>query len=102
MAKKAAKPQRSQSTIWQPPVITKRFARAWQHMLLYQSGQEEEPLSPEECRVISNTLMNDICMTYQECYVHGQNDATHYMLGRRSVGLALATAGTVKPETLND
>ena len=67
---------------WHPPVYNKPDHRAIQAIA-------EGTASPEEQRRALDWIINNACGTYDEPFRPGDGDTVTYMLGRRSVGLAI-------------
>lgn len=83
--------------MWHPPLYDKPDAVAVQALARYaqlalvppQPGEEVVPPSPEQVKRVLDWLINGACATYDEPFLPGQEDVRNYMLGRRSVGLAV-------------
>lgn len=89
-----AKPKRE---IWHPPLYDKPDAVAIQALARYaqaavvppQPGEELIPPSPEQVKRALDWVIHTASATYDEPFLPGQEDVRNYMLGRRSVGLAI-------------
>ena len=79
--------------------------RAIQALALYAQGAEipwppgEEPLppSPAEVKRALDWIINKAAGTYDEPFEAGRPDVVAYMLGRRSVGLAIVKLMKLRP-----
>lgn len=80
---------------WHPPDYDKETVRAIQALANGTAGETDQQ------RVL-NWIINVAAATYDEPFRPGQPDAVNYMLGRRSVGLAIVKLLKLKPEVLND
>lgn len=93
---------------WHPPSGTSHDARAIQALALYAQqadipSKEEIPApSPSEAKRALDWIINVAAGTYEEPFLEGKADATNYLLGRRSVGLAIIKLMKVKPEILDE
>jgi hypothetical protein len=88
-----------------PPKISKDVARSMQTLALYaQTAEIPDPTIPVPSALDVKRVMDWIVIeaagTFDEPFVAGREDVTSYLLGRRSVGLAIVTAMKVKPEIL--
>jgi hypothetical protein len=89
-----AKPKRE---IWHPAPYEKPDVVAMQALLRYaeaavvppQPGEQLIPPSPEQVKRALDWIVNIASATYDEPFLPGQEDVRNYMLGRRSVGLAI-------------
>lgn len=82
---------------WHPPTYEKADIRAIQAIALYaQTGQN--PPAPNECQRALDWIINQAAATYDEPFQPGSPDIVAYMLGRRSVGLAIVKLMKLKPE----
>ena len=86
--------------IWHPPLYEQADIRAIQALTEYAAGTGAPP-SPTECMRALDWIINSAAATYDEPFRPGQPDAVAYMLGRRSVGLALVKAMKLKPGILD-
>jgi hypothetical protein len=75
--------------LWHPPLYDKADAQAIQHLALYAEGKESQPPSAETVRRALDWIINQAASTYEEPFRPGAPDIIAYMLGRRSVGLAI-------------
>ena len=98
-----AKPKRE---AWHPPsfdendrgfpgTYSKADIRAIQALAEGTAGEFEQ-------RRALNWIINHACLTYDEPFHPGQPDVRDYLLGRRSVGLAIVKLIKLKPEGLSD
>jgi hypothetical protein len=83
---------------WAPPPYRRADVRALQAIALFIQGNETP--SPQDCKRALDWIVNVAAATYDEPFRPGQQDAVNYMLGRRSVGLAIVKMLTLKPETI--
>jgi hypothetical protein len=104
LTKRAVKRQR-----WHPPLYEKADIRAIQALATWaalamrpaEPGQEPEPPSPAETKRALDWIVNTACATFDEPFQAGQSDVKDYMLGRRSVGLAIIKLINLKPEVFD-
>lgn len=75
--------------LWHPPLYDKADTQAIQHLALYAEGKESQPPSPETVRRALEWIIWKAAATYEEPFLPGAPDIIAYMLGRRSVGLAI-------------
>lgn len=68
--------------IWHPTVSDKRVARAARALAEGVAGTDDQQL-------FMNWLINTACHTYDEPFQPDNQNVTNYILGRRSVGLAV-------------
>lgn len=73
---------------WHPPVYDKPDIRAIQALAEYAAGVGAPP-SPTECKRALDWIVNNACGTYDEPFRPGDGSVRDYLLGRRSVGLAI-------------
>ena len=78
---------------WHPPTYEKADIRALQALARGDAGEVEQKRALD-------WLINIAAATYDEPFRPGQQDAVNYMLGRRSVGLAIVKLLKLKPELL--
>lgn len=98
-------PQREREH-WHPPVYDKADIRAIQSLALYAQGavapwppgEEPPPPSPADVKRALDWIINVAAAAYDEPFRPGQPDAVAYMLGRRSVGLAIIKLMKIKAE----
>ena len=76
---------------WHPPPYEKADVRAIQ--ALAQGSADEQTQ-----RRALDWIINVAAATYDEPFRPGRSDAVAYMLGRRSVGLAIIKLMKLKPE----
>ena len=79
---------------WHPPTYEKTDIRA------IQALARGEATALDQQRAL-DWIINVAASTYDEPFRPGQADAVNYMLGRRSVGLAIVKLMKLKPEFLN-
>lgn len=90
----AVKPKRA---LWHPAAYEKPDAVAMQALARYaqaavvplQPGEQLVPPSPDQMKRALDWIILAACATYDEPFLPGQEDVRNYMLGRRSVGLAI-------------
>jgi hypothetical protein len=82
---------------WHPPDYTDVEIRAVQAIERFARTGEDGP-SARDCQKFLDWLLNVACGTYDEPFRPGNADAVNYMLGRRSVGLAVVKLLKLKPE----
>lgn len=93
---------------WHPPAYEKEDIRAVQALASYarlaveawdveRMGSPPEPPSPFEVKRALDWIINSAAGTYDEPFEAGQPDVVSYLLGRRSVGLALVKLMSLKP-----
>lgn len=86
--------------IWHPPLYEKADIRAIQALAEYAAGTGAPP-SPTECMRALDWIINTAASTYDEPFRPGHPDVVAYMLGRRSVGLAIVKLTKLKPGILD-
>lgn len=86
---------------WAPPPYRKQDVRALQAVALYAQGGDQPPTA-HDCKQALDWIVNVAAATYDEPFRPGQQDAVNYMLGRRSVGLAIVKLLTIKPEVVSE
>ena len=77
--------------IWHPPVYEKADIRAIQALAQGNASEQDQKRA-------LGWIINTAASTYDEPFRPGSPDAVHYMLGRRSVGLAIVKLMKLKPE----
>jgi len=85
-----------------PPLYTKEQIRAVQAVMLYGIGSRDDPPSAHDCKVALDWIIEEAAGTYNETFVAGEPDASDYLAGRRSVGLALVKMFRLKPELFKE
>lgn len=90
--------KKSRREIWHPPAYTKRQIRAVQAIHDCALDPEKPQPSADDCKVFMDWLLIDAAATYADPFRPGQKDVSDYMLGRRSVGLAVIKLSQLKPE----
>ena len=86
---------------WHPPDYNKPEIRSIQAMVAYANSSDAAPVdppTPQDCRRVLDWIINTACSTYDEPFRPGNPDTVNYMLGRRSVGLAIVKLSKLKPE----
>lgn len=78
---------------WHPPEYSKEDVRAIQALASGTAGEMDQ-------RRAFDWIVNKAAATYDEPFRPGQPDAVNYMLGRRSVGLAMVKLLKLKPEVI--
>lgn len=89
----------SKRELWHPPPYEQEDVRAIQAFAAYAAGTGEA-LSPRECRRALDWIINVACSTYDEPFRPNSADVVQYMLGRRSVGLAIVKLIKLKPDLI--
>jgi hypothetical protein len=87
------KQPRRQPEFWHPPKYEKEDVRAIQALA-------EGTATEADQRRALNWIINVAASTYDEPFRPGNQDAVNYMLGRRSVGLAIVKLMKLKPERI--
>lgn len=77
--------------IWHPPPYQLDDIRAVQALAAGTA-------SPDEQKRALDWIVTTAAQTYDEPFVPGQDDVRAYLLGRRSVGLAIVKLTKLKPE----
>jgi hypothetical protein len=98
-------PRRASREIWHPPEYDQADIRAVQALVVYakaaeippEPGEEVPIPSPAEVKRALDWIIHKAAATYDEPFRPGQPDVRDYMLGRRSVGLAIVKMATLKP-----
>ena len=78
---------------WHPPEYEKADIRAIQALARGDATESDQ-------RRALDWIINVAAATYDEPFRPGQSDVVDYMLGRRSVGLAIVKLMKLKPELL--
>lgn len=78
---------------WHPPDYSKEDVRAIHALAEGTAGESDQ-------RRALNWIINVAAATYDEPFRPGMPDAVNYMLGRRSVGLAIVKLMKLKPERI--
>ena len=94
-------PVSSKHEAWHPPLYEKADIRAIHAIALYATTGETPP-SQSDCARLLHWLINTAAATYDEPFRPGNPDAVNYLLGRRSVGLALIKLMKLKPEIFDN
>jgi hypothetical protein len=87
----------SKHEIWHPPLYEKQDVAAIQSLERYartagltpRPGEDFTAPSAEQIRRSLDWIIHQACGTYDEPFVPGRPDVRDYLLGRRSVGLAI-------------
>lgn len=92
---------------WTPPNYKPVHIYALQALERYAKADvdldgvtSENAPSPKDCRDALDWIINTACGTYEEPFKPGDPCTVAYMLGRRSVGLAIVKLLNLKPEIL--
>lgn len=80
---------------WHPPEYDKADIRAIQALASATANEDEQK------RALS-WIINVACATYDEPFRPESHDTVNYLLGRRSVGLAIVKLMKLKPEIFNE
>ncbi len=80
--------------LWKPAKYDVREHRAIQTLAVYAQGAErpwpagEEPPvpSPYDVKLAFDWIIHKAAQTYDDPFSPGQNDVSHYVMGRQSVG----------------
>jgi hypothetical protein len=94
-------PRVSKRQRWHPPEYEKEDIRAMQALAIYATGQGEPPSSQDVRRAL-DWIVYRAAGTYDEPFIAGQPDVKDYLLGRRSVGLAIIKLINLKPEVITE
>ena len=94
-----ANPQ-AKREIWHPPPYEKPDVRAIQAICACAEGGEAP--TQHDCKRALDWIVNVAASTYDEPFRPGQPDVRDYMLGRRSVGLAIVKLMKLKPEIFEE
>ena len=86
---------------WHPPAYDKQDVRAVHAIAAYAGGGGEPP-TQQDCARALDWIVNTACATYDEPFRPNEPDANNYMLGRRSVGLAIVKLMKLKPELFDE
>jgi hypothetical protein len=86
---------------WHPPVYEKQDVRAIQALAEYAAGTGVAP-SPSECKRALDWIIHNACGTYDEPFRPGDGSVRDYLLGRRSVGLAIIKLMYLKPRIFDN
>jgi hypothetical protein len=84
-------PRRRPREIWHPPQYGIEDIRAVQAVAAGTASAVEQKRALD-------WIVNIAAQTYEEPFVPGQDDVRAYVLGRRSVGLAIVKLIKLKPE----
>lgn len=74
--------------------------RAFQALERYIQGESDAP-GPQDCKRALDFVIHKAADTYGEPFVPESQRATDYLLGRRSVGLAVIKILSLKPENFD-
>jgi len=93
---------------WHPAEYEPADIRAIQALAIYaksadvppQPGEEPPTLTPIEARRALDWIVKKASATYDEPFRPGAPDTIAYLLGRRSVGLAIVKLISLKPEVM--
>lgn len=78
---------------WHPPAYDKEDVRAIQALATGTASDTDQ-------RRALDWIINTAAATYDEPFRPGSQDAVNYMLGRRSVGLAIVKLMKLRPERM--
>ena len=78
---------------WHPPLYEQLDVRAIQALAKGTAGEHEQRRALE-------WIIHRACLTYDEPFRPGEPDRQSYLLGRRSVGLAIVKLLSLKPENI--
>lgn len=81
--------------VWHPPTYEKADIRAIQALVQGTAGEADQKRALD-------WIINVAAATYDEPFRPDADDVRCYMLGRRSVGLAIVKLLKLKPEVFND
>mgnify|MGYP001003667475 CR=1 FL=1 len=95
--------------VWHPADYKRGDVRAIQALMQYARlaveawdvetmGSPPPPPSEFEVKRALDWIINQACQTYDDPFAPGQPDVKDYVLGRRSVGLAIIKLSMLKPE----
>ncbi len=92
--------------VWHPPDYDPKVdVRAVQAIAAWAAAEPDEngvvlaePPTSRDCKIFLDWIINEACGTYDEPFRPGDGDTVTYMLGRRSVGLAIVKLMRLKPE----
>ena len=76
---------------WHPPDYKKEHIRAIQALAQGKATEQDQ-------RTALDWIINNAAATYDEPFRPNSQDTVNYMLGRRSVGLAIVKLMKLKPE----
>ncbi len=93
MRKEPRAEERPKREIWHPPLYTKEVTRAVQALAQGTAG-------PGDQQRALKWIIETACLTYDEPFRPGTPDVIDYMLGRRSVGLAIVKLIKLQPEKI--
>ena len=80
---------------WHPPLYEKKDIRAIQALAQGKATEQDQ-------RTALDWIINIAAASYDEPFRPGQPDVRDYMLGRRSVGLAIVKLIKLKPEIFEE
>ena len=84
---------------WHPPEWTPEVVRSAQIIENFaRTGDKDNAPTALNCQQFLDWLINVACGTYDEPFRPDNQDAVNYMLGRRSVGLAVVKLLKLKPD----
>jgi hypothetical protein len=85
---------------WHPPIYEDQDIIAVQTIAKYASGESDTPPSQGQCKRMLDWIINNACATYDDPFRPNCDDIRSYMLGRRSVGLAIIKLMKLNLETI--
>ncbi len=83
-----------------PNTYDKADIRAIQSLVVYAATGGDPPSASEVKRAL-DWIIEKACLTFDEPFEAGRPDVRDYLLGRRSVGLALIKLMKLKPEKMD-
>ena len=87
--------------MWRTPDYNKGDVRALQSLHDYAAGKGSAP-SPGEVKRALDWIIEQACGTYKDQFWPDDMNTVLYMLGRRSVGVAMISMFKIKPESVKD
>ena len=88
--------------MWRTPAYNKADVRSVQSLHDYAAGKGSAP-SPGEVKRALDWIIEQACGTYKDQFWPADTSRqTDYMLGRRSVGVAIIGMMKIKPESVKD
>lgn len=85
---------------WHPPTYEPEDVIAVQAVTRYAAELTDTPPSQAQCKRMLDWLIETACSTYDDPFRPNREDVRTYMLGRRSVGLALIKLMKLNLETI--
>lgn len=81
--------------LWHPVPFNEKAAYGLQAMA---RGE----MTPEQQKATLDWIIKEAAQTYEEPFIHDNARVTDYLLGRRSVGLAIVKHLTISPAKLKE